>query len=230
MAFLKEHHRRLTGEFDESYTPGSSSKNTTILNETEEAPGITCERAVEIFIDHWVTQMLILFIIAYSLLSEDVRALFFDLSSDDIFMQLTIGSFVIFFVEICLTCFAKPDYFNSFFFWLDIVATLSILTDIEPVWLALTGGDSPNVAEPATDGLKDIRGMRGAKVGARAGRVARVIRLIRLIRIAKLYKNKNQSVDSVSRISIEEPENGKGEYLGLLMNDHKESHVGKELG
>ena len=45
-------------------------------------------------------------------------------------MKITIATLVVFTVEIALTCYGKPDYLNSFYFWLDIVATVSIITDI----------------------------------------------------------------------------------------------------
>ena len=60
--------------------------------------------------------------------------------------------------------------------------------------------------------------------------MARVIRLIRLIRIVKLYKNTNQAMDSMSKSMIENSKDEEVGHLELLMNDHKESHVGKELG
>lgn len=81
-----------------------------------------------------------LWVIIYSLFSEDVRILFFGTGSDETFMYLTIASLAAFTIEISLTSYGRPDYINSFFFWLDILSTLSILTDIEPVWEAMTGG------------------------------------------------------------------------------------------
>ena len=66
-------------------------------------------------------------------------------------MKITIATLVVFTVEIALTCYGKPDYFNSFYFWLDIVATVSIITDIEPVWSAITGRESADVASEETN-------------------------------------------------------------------------------
>jgi hypothetical protein len=39
-----------------------------------------------------------------------------------------------------LASIAKEDYFLSFFFWLDLVSTVSMLPDIGWVWQAWTGG------------------------------------------------------------------------------------------
>lgn len=43
-------------------------------------------------------------------------------------IQLIVMS--LFSLEIILNCFAKEGYTNSFFFWLDVVSTLSLITDI----------------------------------------------------------------------------------------------------
>jgi hypothetical protein len=80
-----------------------------------------------------------LIITIYALIGEDLRLLYFRQESDTTFMNLNIATLSIFSLEICLSCFAKKDYFNSFFFWLDIISTVSIVTDIEPVWAAIVG-------------------------------------------------------------------------------------------
>ena len=54
-------------------------------------------------------------------------------------MYLNIVTMSIFSIELVLNCYARKDYFNSFFFWLDLISTLSVLTDIEPVWSAIIG-------------------------------------------------------------------------------------------
>lgn len=97
-----------------------------------------------------------------------------------------------FLIEIVLACIAKPDYFNSFFFWLDLVSTLSLLTDIEPIWSVITesGGENQDEVD-ATETAALARASRGARIGTRAGRMTRVFRMIRLIRVVKLYKSAN---------------------------------------
>jgi len=36
----------------------------------------------------------------------------------------------LFLIEIIIACYVKPDYIFSFFFWLDVLATISMLFDI----------------------------------------------------------------------------------------------------
>ena len=127
----------------------------------------------------------------YALIGDDLRLLFFSKDADDGFTNLTILAMVLFFIELILASVAKPDYFNSFFFWLDFVSTISIITDIKPAMDAITGqGDDADGADAASL----ARASRGARIGTKAGRMTRVIRLIRLIRIVKLYKSANQAM------------------------------------
>jgi len=37
----------------------------------------------------------------------------------------------LFTIELGLSSFAQEEYFGSFFFWLDLISTVSLLTDIE---------------------------------------------------------------------------------------------------
>jgi hypothetical protein len=86
---------------------------------------------------------------------------------------------------------------NSFFFWLDLVSTASLITDIEPMmdWLSNLGQEENTGAEDGAgdnaDTVSLARASRGAKLGSKAGRLTRVIRIIRLVRIVKLYKSAN---------------------------------------
>ena len=59
-------------------------------------------------------------------------------------MWLNIFAIFMFTIELILSSIGMDDYFGSFFFWLDLVSTLSIVTDIEPVWNAIIGGDDPD--------------------------------------------------------------------------------------
>jgi len=115
----------------------------------------------------------------YALFFDDLRVLLFPKSSDTIFYGLTVFGMVCFTIEIVLSSYAKEDYLLSFFFWLDIISTISMIPDIGWIWDPLIGTSSQS--SDATDLAKTSRAGRVTKV-------IRVIRLIRLIRIVKLYK------------------------------------------
>ena len=74
--------------------------------------------------------LLINFAIIYSLISDDVRILSFSKSSDNIFDSFTILAICLFTFEIVISIFVNHSYFNSFFFWLDTISTITLILDL----------------------------------------------------------------------------------------------------
>ncbi len=112
----------------------------------------------------------------YALFFDDIRILYIPMVADNVFYTLTAISAVMFAIEIVLASLSKDKYFNSFFFWLDVISTVSLLADIGWIMELIVAG--------ATGILSIAKTSRAGRVT----RVIRVIRLIRLIRIVKLYK------------------------------------------
>jgi hypothetical protein len=103
--------------------------------------------------------------------------------------------FVLFSLEIIFTALAKRNYILSFFFWLDIGSTLSLIQDISFIFNPLInlaygyiivnyrqGDDKSNNPNVNFAFLRVSR-------ASRATRLLRIIKIIRLLRIVKLYKN-----------------------------------------
>jgi hypothetical protein len=82
----------------------------------------------------------------YALLGDDLRIILSPKSSDIWFLIGTTISMIMFSIEIILASIAKEGYFNSFFFWLDLISTVSLFTDIEPIMNVITGGNSNDAA------------------------------------------------------------------------------------
>lgn len=132
------------------------------------------------FLDHYITVIFMTLITIYALFFEDIRVLAFDPKYDDIFYGITSAGIVLFTIEIMLASYAIPNYPLHFFFYLDIISTLSMVPDCGWIWeLIISQGDFD------TGGATDLA--KASRAG-RVTRVIRVIRLIRLIRIVKLYK------------------------------------------
>jgi class 3 adenylate cyclase len=123
----------------------------------------------------------------YALFADDIRQLITDFRVDDGFYIMTSVCLGLFSLEIILSSFAKPKYFLRFFFWLDLLSTLSLLLDIGWVSNAIfdTGTGSSGTTATAA---QLARAGRASRVGARAARIVKIVRLIRLVRIVKLYK------------------------------------------
>jgi hypothetical protein len=68
-----------------------------------------------------------------------MRLFFFAKGSDPVFLTLNIITLILFTSEIVLSSIGIEGYFGNFFFWLDFISTISLITDIEPLWNAITG-------------------------------------------------------------------------------------------
>lgn len=69
----------------------------------------------------------------FALFGDDFRLWFCNKWVDPYFYGLLCAAFVIFGAELLLNSCVLDDFKYSFFFWLDLVATLSLIVDIE--WL-----------------------------------------------------------------------------------------------
>lgn len=117
----------------------------------------------------------------YALLGDDFRLMLTQKPADDIFNWMVVICILVFTLECVLAVVGKAGYIWSFFFWLDIISTISLLLDITIIADELFASSSPNESSNASD----MRSSRAAKIGAKAGRVVRVLRLVRIL---KLYK------------------------------------------
>ena len=142
--------------------------------------GQKMKRKLERIIDHYIVVIFMTFITVYALYFDDIRILVFPKSADDIFYGITLIGMIAFLVEIIIASYAKDGYIYSFFFWLDLISTVTMIPDCGWNWDPIIGGGGDG-SDSATDLAKTSR-------AGRVTRVIRVIRLIRLIRIVKLYK------------------------------------------
>ena len=97
---------------------------------------------------------------------------------------LSLVVMVIFLVEIVLSTLVIDDYFLSFFFFLDIVSTVSIIFDVNFISdLIFATSTSSSVAQLASQ----------SKASRAATRAVRIVKLFRIFRIIKLYKNSEKA-------------------------------------
>ena len=139
---------------------------------------------VKVFLNETCFQMTMTLVTLYALLGDDLRLIFVPIESDGVFTSLTIFSLILFTLELVLASISQEDYLNSFFFWLDLVSTASLITDIEPIMNALMtigesdGDGSSNLIIQDDNTASLARASRGARLGTKAGRMTRIIRLI----------------------------------------------------
>jgi hypothetical protein len=112
--------------------------------------------------------------------------------ADPYFYSGLVLSFVLFSSEIFINSLVQSDFKYSFFFWLDIIATLSLIPDI--TWISDLMGAIVN-SQPSYLGVNAIPGEVSVEsaTSSRVQKVVKALRLIRLVRIIKLYKYISQS-------------------------------------
>jgi hypothetical protein len=89
-------------------------------------------------------------VVMFSLFGSDIKMMAFDKTQDATFDALTTIALLLFIFEIVSVSLVNDGYFLGFYFWLDLVSTASMITDISSVWMQITGteGDySANSAE-----------------------------------------------------------------------------------
>ena len=70
----------------------------------------------------------------YALFGDDIRLALCSKGADPYFYSVTCVVMVIFFAEIILQSIAIEGYFMNLYFWLDLISTLSLITDIGWIW------------------------------------------------------------------------------------------------
>lgn len=78
-------------------------------------------------------------ITVYALFGDDVRLVATNKGADPVFYILTIFCLLCFTVEILMASIATPEFFMGFYFWLDTIATISLIADIGWIWDLIVG-------------------------------------------------------------------------------------------
>jgi class 3 adenylate cyclase len=145
----------------------------------------------------------------WALFGDDLRLALANASQDYVFEALLTVVFFCFVLEVLGASFADPTYlalptwkpqageslmqtwqrrltFGSFYFWLDLASTLSLMLE-----LPFIQGSS----ESADDSAESARAGRASRAGAKAGKIIKLIRMTRLVRTIKLYKYMQAATD-----------------------------------
>jgi len=80
---------------------------------------------------HWSVNLLTFIMTIFALFGDDIRLAFFTKEVDVTFYNLTAICLIGFTIEITLNCLCQDNYFNSFYFYLDVISTVSLIADIK---------------------------------------------------------------------------------------------------
>ena len=147
---------------------------------------------------HYTTFFMVL-LTTYALFGDDLRLAATNKPSDVYFFSLASVCFILFTLEIAAAFWVKPSYRFSFNFYLDLIATLSLIPDIGWLWQLMIG------TQQATSSSQINQVQNAGKLsrtGARTSRVIKIVRLIRIIRLVKLYKSAKTAIDHQNHLKI----------------------------
>lgn len=98
---------------------------------------VTAKGRVLRILENSRTQLFLLVITLYALFADDFRYLTSRKGVDTIYDVFILICTAVFLIEILIASFFKPGYFNSYYFYLDIISTASLILDFSPVKRAL---------------------------------------------------------------------------------------------
>lgn len=136
-------------------------------------------------------------ITVYVLFADDMRMLLTSVHEDDGFFAMVCMCMGMFALEILLSLYAKPDYRWSYYFYLDLIATVSLITDIGWIWEHVTNTQDTNQLDQVRDASKTSR------TTSRSLKVIQIVRLVRLIRLVKLYKGVQTALKERRRAKVQ---------------------------
>jgi hypothetical protein len=139
----------------------------------------------------------------FALVGAEAKQGLFDKTADLWFNIALTMSLVLFSVEILVNSCVVDEFKYSFFFWLDIVATLSLVPDIDFIFdfLQTVLGSSRDLQkEDVYTGEIVVQGNDMGKLT----KIVKSLRLIRLVRIIKLYKYIDKSGSDAEEARLRE--------------------------
>jgi len=125
-------------------------------------------------------------IVIITLFANDIKYIFFSHENDKIFNVMYILIMISFTIDLIVSSWVVDDYFWGFYFCLDLVATISMLFEVDWIltptvnWLTISSSEEKNYRDYS---------LQKSSRSSRIVITISVLRIIRLIRIAKLYKN-----------------------------------------
>jgi len=87
--------------------------------------------SIDKFLENNLYVIFMTLVTIYALFGTDISVAFLSQELDSTFDYVTTVAFLLFLIELVLSCYAKKDYIFSFFFWLDFVSTISLIMEID---------------------------------------------------------------------------------------------------
>lgn len=90
-----------------------------------------------VYMQSRIFQMMLLVSLFYALIFDDYSIILAGISTNYIFDGVSIFIIVIFFTELVISLIYITGYFLSYYFWLDLISTLSMFSDLVLIKVAI---------------------------------------------------------------------------------------------
>lgn len=127
-------------------------------------------------------QIFITLLTLVSLVLYDVKTIFLTKEQDFSIGIVNMVFFGVFMIEILMNI-KTEGYFCSFYFYLDLISTITLLLDVDLITDALFNSGSSGSSFQVNAIIAQSKASRAA------ARAVRVVKIFRLARVAKLYKS-----------------------------------------
>lgn len=185
------------------------------------------KKKIDKFLDSPPVLIFMSILTLWALFMTDIQTAWISIEVDEAFNIIQCILLAFFGIEFILNCIAKEDYALSFFFWLDLIATISIIQDIDYIMDPIMGyGPVDTSGGTNKNTIKAAKAVQKVSSASRATRVLRVIRIIRLIRMVKLYKSVFIARENAEKKKTEEKKKML-ERLEKDMSDLSSSNISK---
>lgn len=174
------------------------------------------KRKIIKFLDSTPSLIFLSLLTIFALFAADIQAACLRIEVDEPFNIIQCAMLGIFTLEWILNIIAKKNYVFSFFFWLDLLSTISLFQDIDYIMNPIMGY-GPTKVKSGKSRAQAAKAIAQVSSAARATRVLRVIRIVRLIRMVKIYKN-------IYIAKQKEEKKKKEEKMKEMMKLEKEMH------
>ena len=164
----------------------------------------------------------------FALFGDDMRLWMTTKKADPAFFIGLIISFILFSLELLINSCVVDEFKYSFFFWLDFIATLSLVPDIP--WFV----DYINAIMGFQESIYEVDVIPGTPLtsdeGSNLAKILKSVRLIRLIRIIKLYNYAVKSNSEAEEAKLrEQAKQSANQQIAALKKELEPSRLGKHL-
>lgn len=143
------------------------------------------------FVDGRYFQVLLALATIVALFGPDVWILALPPSADSSLEIVLFATLLLFVFELIVGIRFRTDYFNTFYFYLDLVAMVSLIPDIPFLFDPIIGlmDDSDEISSSAeSENLAILRTGRLVRTGTRTTKVLRLLKFVRMVRILRMIK------------------------------------------